>query len=63
MPTPQECVPPYVISLGPLEMVGRWPLNRYGGEKMSMLRLNALSLGFPPVTATRPSGSRTASLS
>jgi hypothetical protein len=50
-------VPVCGISAGTDAIVGRVPLNRYGGEKISAVRKSAAGLSRPPpATSTRPSG-------
>src|SRR5262245_33120787 len=52
---------PYATEDGADEIVGRAPLKRYGGEKISAVRWSATPVSEPPpATRTRASGSSTA---
>src|SRR3979409_992282 len=50
---------PYLTTEGAAVMVGRAPLKRYGGEKISAFRWSGPASPLPAVR-TRPSGSRIA---
>src|ERR1700730_4014195 len=53
---PMLKVCPYWIFAAPLDIVGRVPLNKYGGEKISAVA----PLTSPPAERTVPSGNKTA---
>ena len=49
-----------LAAIGALSMIGRGPLNKYGGWKISRRSSSSRRFGFDPAASTRPSGKSSA---